>query len=147
MAVLPSARRSENRRQMDSGNLPQSSSDSKARNLRSHRVASRLGSEAVAARSFGILLCDATMHSSNLKPLFGFPRRQETDDFFAELDQRNQPWPRHGQHLRVPAIDQFGESQHFLQPPARNRTDRRIVGGVDDAGAQRIDGGGGFAVP
>src|SRR6202795_1267267 len=120
MAVLPSARRFENRRQVASGNLPQSSSDSKARNLRSDRVASRLWWEAVGPRSFGILLCYATMPSSNLKPLFGFPRRQETDDLFAELDQGNQPWPRHGQHLCIPAIDQFGESQHFLQPLARN---------------------------
>src|SRR5713226_18782 len=85
MAVLPSARRFENRRQVASGNLPQSSSDSKARNLRSHRVASRLSSEAVGAGTFRILLCDATMHSSNLKPYLDFPAGKKLTIFSPSL--------------------------------------------------------------
>ena len=70
-----------------------------------------------------------------------FPARQEADDLFAKLDQRDQPRPRHLEHLHVPAVDQLRESQHFLQPLACDRADGRVVGRVGDAGAQRIDRG------
>ena len=81
------------------------------------------------------------MRSSNSTPYLDFPTGRKLTIFSPSLHQGDQPRPRHRQHLRVPAIDQFGERQHFLQPLARNRADGRIVGGIDDAGAQRLHGG------
>src|SRR5437016_8776627 len=78
--------------------------------------------EAGVAGSLGTLVDAITRSCSAPLPLSGFPCRQETDDLLAELDQRDQPRPRHVEHLRVPTVDQFGERQHFLQPRSEEHT-------------------------
>ena len=109
MMVSPSARRLEKRRQIATGNRPQSSSGNSAWNRRS---SSSFALDAGASVSLRESLADAMMRSRYPLPAarLGFSTRQQTDDLFPELDQGNQSRPRHAQHLHVPAVDKLGES-------------------------------------
>src|SRR5262249_57861420 len=128
--VAPGPRRFEKRRQVATGSRPHSSGGSSARKRLSSKNLS-LGAGGEGNRV--ILLANAMVRSCGFPRLFGFPRK-EADDLLAELDQRDQPRPRYLEHLRVPAVDQFGELKHLLQTLGGHRADRGIVGGIRRAG-------------
>ena len=76
-----------------------------------------------AAGSGGFEICFATPFTrpATRRPIWLFPVGRKLTIFSPSSHQGNQSRPRHVQHLRVPAIDQFGERQHFLQPLGCNR--------------------------
>src|SRR5690242_21493339 len=108
--VAPGPRRFEKRRQVATGRRPHSSGGSSARK----RLSSKNFSLGTGSKGNRVtLLANAMVRSSDCPRLFGFPRKQ-ADDLPAELDQRDQPRPRHAEHLRVPAVGELGEIKHFL---------------------------------